>query len=267
MSLFVIVILLGLLEGLTEFIPVSSTGHLILLGEALGFEGERAKIFDVFIQLGAILAVVYLYFPIFRGFFDFQSSNHSDDGVRGWQGISKLAVASLPALIVGFLTHRLIKEHLFNSTVVAVTLIFGGLVMIWVERRGVEPKIRSLSEISLRTALLAGVFQCASLCPGMSRSGSMIIGGMLLGMDRKTAAEFSFLVAVPVMCAAVGYDLLKGWKYLGADDVAPFALGFFVAMVSAVLAIKFFIEILKRYSLTPFAIYRILLGVVVLSLA
>lgn len=262
---FVVILLLGILEGLTEFIPVSSTGHLILLGDALGFQGERAAAFDVFIQLGAILAVVVLYRQRFLSLLDFSPAGGREN-FCGFSGIMKLAAACVPALLVGFLTHHYIKEHLFNSFTVAIALIVGGLVMIWVEKRDRAPTVASLEALSLRVCFGIGIFQCFSLWPGMSRSGSTIVGGMLLGMNRVAAAEFSFLVAVPVMFAATGYDLLKSMKFLHLSDVIPFALGFAVAFVSAMLAIAFFMRLLKRYSLTPFALYRIVLGIIVLAL-
>lgn len=262
-----IVLVLGLLEGLTEFIPVSSTGHLILLGSALGFEGERANAFDIFIQLGAILAVVILYLPRFLNLLDFSGREGAENGFKGKQGITKLALVTTPALIVGFALHHYVKEHLFRPVPVAVALIVGGAVMIWIERRKSLPVVNSLEGISFRGALIIGLFQCLSLWPGTSRSGSTIVGGMLVGLDRKVAAEFSFLAAVPIMCAATGYDLLKSLRFLHAGDILPFGIGFVVALISAMAAIKFFVGLLRRYTLVPFAWYRIILGIIVLLVA
>ncbi|MBN8549430.1 MAG: undecaprenyl-diphosphate phosphatase [Deltaproteobacteria bacterium] len=262
----VVVVLLGLLEGLTEFIPVSSTGHLILLGDLLGFQGERAGAFDVFIQLGAILAVVVLYWNRFLSLLDFSQDGDREESFRGRSGIMKLAAACLPALVLGFLAHRFIKEHLFNSFTVALALIVGGVLMLWVERQKRVAPIVAIEALTLKTCFAIGMFQCLSLWPGMSRSGSTIVGGMLLGLNRVVAAEFSFLVAVPIMCAATGYDLLKSLKFLSVADIVPFGVGFLVAFVSAMLAISFFMKILRKFSLVPFAVYRIALGAIVLAL-
>lgn len=264
MSELFVIILLGIVEGLTEFIPVSSTGHLILVGDALGFKGERAGAFDVFIQLGAILAVVVLYRKRFLSLLDFSAPERS--GFRGQTGLLKLAAAVAPALVVGVIAHSYIKEHLFNSITVAAALIAGGLVLIWIEKRNVLPRVAVIEEIPLRTCFLIGLFQCISLWPGISRSGSTIVGGMLLGLNRVAAAEFSFLVAVPVMFAATGYDLLKSLEFLSVADLFPFALGFVVAFISALLAISFFMQLLKRCTLAPFGIYRIILGLFVLGM-
>ncbi len=259
-----IAIILGILEGLTEFIPVSSTGHLIIVGHLLGFSGATADTFDIFIQLGAILAVVVLYFERFRGLLDFRPGQ---SGFRGINGIVKLLAVSLPALVLGALFHGAIKRYLFNSTTVAIALILGGLVMIWVESRKAKPaRFKSPEELPTRTAFIIGVFQCLALWPGMSRSASTIVGGMLLGLERQLAAEFSFLAAVPVMCAAVGYDLLKSAGSLTSLDVLPFALGFITSFLVAVLSIRVFMRLLNSWTLKPFGYYRIALGALLLFL-
>lgn len=263
MTEIIIAAVLGVVEGLTEFIPVSSTGHLILVGEAIGFEGPRAAAFDVFIQLGAILAVVVLYFRTFVSLFDFRKNPNQLRQFRGLRGITCLAVAVMPALIAGFFAHRYIKEYLFNSPSVAAALIVGGVVMIAVERWLKHPKIHVLDEIPLSACLVVGLFQCFSLWPGVSRSGSTIVGGMVVGLSRTAAAEFSFLVAVPVMFAATAYDLLKSLHFLQLSDVPLFAVGFLVSLISAVLAIRFFMNLLRRFTLVPFAVYRIVLGIIV----
>ncbi len=263
MSDLLIAAILGVVEGLTEFIPVSSTGHLILVGDAIGYKGDTAAAFDVFIQLGAILAVVYLYWPTFLGLLDFKAGTAAKD-FRGQRGILCLLVASLPALVVGFLAHHYIKEHLFNSSTVAAALIVGGLLMILIEHRQAANKVERIEDVSYMQCLGIGLLQCLSLWPGMSRSGSTIIGGMVCGLSRAAAAQFSFLAAVPVMVAATGYDLLKSMAFLHAADAPVFLVGFVVSFVFAVGAIRFFVSLVSRCTLVPFAIYRIILGVVVL---
>jgi len=254
--------ILGLVEGLTEFIPVSSTGHLIIAGQAIGFDADYAATFDIFIQLGAILAVVVLYWNRFLGLLDF----NKEGGFSGTTGILKLLVACLPAFVLGALFHEHIKEYLFSVTTVAYALIFGGILMIIIETYPRQTKAKLLEEISFKQSFLIGVFQCFAMWPGMSRSGSTIIGGLLLGLDRKVAAEFSFLVAVPVMVAAVGYDSLKNLSDFTLEVFPVFAVGFVVSFFTAILAIRFFIAILARFTLRPFGVYRILFGIVVLGL-
>jgi len=253
-------VVLGILEGLTEFIPVSSTGHLILLSTAMEFTGAKADTFSVFIQLGAILAVVFLYPRRFRALLDFSACA----GFSGKHGLLKLLVTCLPAFICGALFHSYIKSLLFMAFPVACALILGGVVMILVERRNSVEHVQELEAISYRQCLGIGLFQCLALWPGISRSGSTIIGGMLLGLERKLAAEFSFLIAVPVMIAAVGYDLLRSMTFLEMSDLPVFTVGFLVSFVIAIIAIKFFLSLLVRFTLAPFGYYRIALGLLVL---
>lgn len=252
--------ILGLIEGLTEFIPVSSTGHLILTGHALGFTGAKADTFEIFIQLGAILAVVVLYLPRFLALLDFRSAAP----FSGWHGLGRLALACAPAFVLGALFHELIKARLFAPFPVALALAAGGLLLIWIERRNAAPQVFSIEQLTPLACFLIGCFQCLSLWPGFSRSGSTIVGAMLLGAERRTAAEFSFFVAVPVMCAAVGYDLLKSLHLFSAADLPVLATGFAVSFVTAILAIKFFIAVLNRFTLAPFGYYRLLLAALVL---
>lgn len=260
---------LGVLEGVTEFIPVSSTGHLVLLGNVLNYVGDKAAAFSIFIQLGAILSVVVLYFDYFWGLL--KCSEAADDprtGFCGGAGILKLFLTSLPALIAGALLHDFIKDRLFQPLPIAAALLAGGIVMIWIENR--EKRIISvqrIGEASYTQCLGVGLFQCLALWPGMSRSGSTIIGAMLLGFERKAAAEFSFIIAVPIMAAAVGYDMLKSYSSLESGDVLFFTVGFVVSFITAAAAIKFFIGILRRYTLRAFGIYRIVLGLLVLAVA
>lgn len=265
MSDLVKAFVLGVVEGLTEFIPVSSTGHLILFGDVLQFHGAKAATFEIFIQLGAIMAVVVLYWPRFRALLDFTAQAGSAD-FKGLDGLSKLFVACLPAFVLGYLAHDYIKEQLFSVLPVSIALLFGGVVMILVERRTREAHVQALEQISLLQCLGIGIFQCLALWPGVSRSGSTIVGGLLLGLERKVAAEFSFLLAVPVMFAATLYDLWKNSSVLGYEDVSVFAVGFLVSFVVAVFAIKFFLRMLERFTLAPFGYYRVVVGGLVLVL-
>lgn len=252
-------VLLGILEGLTEFIPVSSTGHLIILSDLIGFSEERSGCFEVFIQLGAILAVVKLYPQKFRSLIDFKSKNK----FSGKQGLLKLFVATAPALFFGFLFYDSIKKYLFTPQTVAYALFFGGIVLVFIEKVLKNYKKDNLEEVTYRDCLLVGIFQCFAMWPGLSRSGSTIVGGMILGLNKKLAAEFSFFLAVPVMVAAVGYDLLKSFSELTMSDIPIFAVGFIVSYYVAVFAIKFFIKFLSNNSLAPLGIYRIILGLLV----
>lgn len=258
--LIITAIILGIVEGLTEFLPVSSTGHLILAGHALDFTGTTAETFEVFIQLGAILAVVWLYRERFYRLLDFKQTQ----GLQGERGISLLLLTTLPALLVGFLLHDFIKDHLFQPLTVAIGLAVGGVILIVFERFEHHAKIIKLDSITPRQAIAVGLFQLFSLWPGVSRAASTILGGMVQGLDRKTAVEYSFLIAVPVMIAATGYDLLKSLSDLHSSDIALFATGFIVAFVSALLAVRYFVAFVQRFGFTGFGWYRIALAVVVL---
>lgn len=255
------VFILGLVEGLTEFIPVSSTGHLIVTGHLLGFEGEKAATFEVFIQLGAILAVLFLYRERFYRLFKFD-----EKGFAGLNGIFLLALTTFPALFFGALAHSFIKKHLFNPMTVAVGLGIGGIALLGVER--VLPRARrfGLDSLKPKDALLVGLFQCLALWPGVSRSASTIVGGMISGADRKTAAEYSFLAAVPVMFAATAYDLYKSRGILNQSDLLIFAVGFAVSFISALFAVKFFIHLLGNHTLKPFGWYRIAVALLIVLL-
>ncbi len=257
--LYGIAILIGLVEGLTEFIPVSSTGHMIIVGHLIGFTGERADAFEVFIQLGAILAVVGLYRQRFMALIPGRAPAHPQ-GFSGWRGLGLLAATSAPALVLGKLAHHAIKEHLFSPLTVAVGLAVGGIGLILIETLKPRARVTDLDGITMREAVWVGLFQCLSLWPGMSRSGSTIIGGMLAGADRKTTAEYSFLAAVPIMFAATGYDLYKSRHFLHASDAPLFALGFLVSLVSAWFAIRFFIGFLGKHTLKGFGWYRLALA-------
>ncbi len=260
-------LILGIVEGLTEYIPVSSTGHLILSGHLLGFEGrvgkEVADTFEIFIQLGAILAVVAAYPGRFAGLL--RLGDHR--GFSGLRGIRVLVLATLPAGLLGLAIHTQIKNRLFNPLTVAIGLAVGAVWILAVEawkHRSDRPSRRdSLDAISWLDALAIGLFQCLALWPGMSRSSSTILGGMMIGVDRKTATEFSFFAAVPVLAAATLYDLYKSLPILEAAHVPLFAIGFAVSFVCAWLAVKLFLRILARHTLAPFGWYRLAVAAVV----
>ncbi len=259
MQSLAIAIALGIIEGLTEFIPVSSTGHLIVAGNLLGFVGEKAATFEVAIQLGAVLSVLVLYRERFLRLLPRERPQSLVLGstLDGSDGVLRIAAATLPALAAGYLGHGLIKRHLFNPTAVSLALAAGGAALLLVERHIRNRPSASLDSITLGQALGVGLFQILALWPGTSRAAATIAGGMLLGLDRKAAAEFSFLIAVPVMAAATGYDLLKTAHALNAADIAQLAVGFVVSYIVALTTVKTFIRLLNRWSLVPFAYYRL----------
>ncbi len=248
-----IAILLGIVEGLTEFLPVSSTGHLIIAGHLLGFRGESSATFEIFIQLGAILAVVVLERRRFLDLLRFGRPG----GFSGWRGCALLVTTTLPALAAGALVHDWIKDNLFGPATVAWALALGGVALLLVERFRPATGIQDVDRLGYRQALVIGLFQCLALWPGVSRSGATIVGGLLCGLDRRTAARYSFLAAVPVMAAATLFELMKSWSHLGSQDIAPFAVGFVVAFLSAWAAMGWFVALLGRHTLRPFAWYRI----------
>jgi undecaprenyl-diphosphatase len=254
-----IAIILGIVEGLTEFTPVSSTGHLIVAGNLLGFTGDKASTFEVAIQLGAILSVVVLYWNRFLGLIPARTDPQANSlsMLQGWPGLYRIALATLPALIIGYLSHGFIKAHLFTPTTVAWALAVGGFGILIAEKLVSSRPSRPLEKLTARQALGIGLFQTLSLWPGTSRAAATIVGGLLLGLDRKDAAEFSFLIAVPIMIAATGYDMLKTADRLTSEDLIQLALGSVVSFIVAVLSIATFVRILSRWSLAPFAWYRI----------
>ncbi|MBI3419888.1 MAG: undecaprenyl-diphosphate phosphatase [Proteobacteria bacterium] len=254
-------VLLGLVEGLTEFLPVSSTGHLILFGHALKFEGPSASVFDVVIQVGAIVAVLWVYRA------RFWNVAVSLKEPRSQKFVGVLLLAFLPAAALGLLFHHVIKTYLFNPQVVAISLIVGGVVMLVIDRLRLAVTINDVDHMGWLTALKIGLFQCAAMVPGVSRSGATIIGGMFSGLDRKTAAEFSFFLAVPTLTAAALYDLYKNWTGLSSSDLVLMSVGFVSSFVFGMLAIAVFIRLIVRVGFTPFAIYRILLGAIILFFA
>jgi undecaprenyl-diphosphatase len=253
-------VILGIVEGLTEFIPVSSTGHLIVAGHLLGFEGARAGTFEVFIQLGAMLAVVLLYKERFFRLCRTQTSA----GFAGRRGIILLALTTVPALVFGFMTHGFIKEYLFTPATVALGLGLGGAIILLMERFLPPVKKNGLDALNYADAAAVGLCQCLALWPGMSRSACTIVGAMAVGIERETAAQYSFLAAVPVMVAATVLDLYKSSAILQASDLPMFGIGFVVSFVAACLAIKFFLRFLGSHTLVPFGWYRIIIALGIL---
>ena len=256
-------IILGVVEGLTEFLPVSSTGHLIIVSDFLGLNDEKGKVFDIVIQLGAILAVVWE----FRARFARAFSGLASDPVQQRFAMN-LFVAFLPAAIVGLAFQKQIKAFLFNPVSVAIALIVGALVIFAVERwykRHGAPRVTSVDDMTWKDALKVGLAQCFSLIPGTSRSGATIMGGMMFGLSRQVATEFSFFLAVPIMFAATGYQLVKYRDLLSGNDLAPFAVGFVVSFVFALVAVKALIRYVASHDFRAFAWYRIALGIVVLA--
>lgn len=253
-------LLMGVIEGLTEFLPISSTGHLILLGYAIGFQGPPGKVFEVSIQLGAILAVVVLY------------RRRLLEVVTGmWRPATperfyatNIVLAFLPAMVIGATLHSTITTLLFNPWVVSIALILGGIVIIAIERRGTVPTIQTVAKIGPLTAVLVGFGQALAMIPGTSRSGATIITALLCGVDRKTAAEFSFVLAIPTMLAAVAYSLFKARNELSLDGLGLILVGFVAAFVVALLVVRWVIAVIGRIGFTPFGWYRIGLGTLML---
>lgn len=250
-------IIIAIVEGLTEFLPISSTGHMIIAEKALGVtETDFIKVFTVAIQLGAILAVVVLYA---KKFFNFSR----------WQFYVKLAAAVVPALIFGFLFSKKIDALLESSLTVAITMLVGGIVLLFIDKAFTKPTIQSEEKVSYSKAVVIGIWQCIAMVPGVSRSAASIIGGMQQKLTRSAAAEFSFFLAVPTMLAATVYKLLKYYKESGgfsSEEIKQLAIGNIVAFIVAMLAIKFFIGFLKKYGFRVWGIYRIVLGAVLLIL-
>lgn len=252
--------ILGIVEGVTEFIPVSSTGHLILAGDLLGFNDEKAKAFEIFIQLGAILSVLWFYRE--RLLSTVREIPRRADARRF---AINIIAAFIPAAIIGFITHTAIKAYLFNPVTVAVALIIGGIAILLIERMEHRNHVNSTEDITLKQAIGIGFAQCLALFPGVSRSGATIMGGLIIGLDRKVAAEFSFFLAIPTMFAATGYDLLKNRGALSISDIPLFTVGFVTAFISALIVIKAFLRYVSGHNFATFAYYRIIFGVMVLA--
>ncbi|TXE14615.1 undecaprenyl-diphosphate phosphatase [Algoriphagus aquimarinus] len=245
-------IIIAIIEGLTEFLPVSSTGHMILASAAMNIhEEEFVKTFEIFIQLGAILAIALMYIK------------------RFFQGINiylKLLAAFIPTAIIGLLAYDYIKAYLFNPIVVSVSLIVGGIILIFVDKKVVntETKVAEVEDMSYKNAFFIGLFQCLSMVPGTSRAAATIIGGVFNGLNKKQATEFSFLLAVPTMMAASGYDLLKTDLVFTNDQLLMLAIGTVVAFITAWFAVKVFLKFVSKNGFTAFGYYRIALGILFL---
>ena len=251
--------ILGIVEGVTEFLPISSTGHLIIAGDLLNFNDNKGKIFEIVIQLGAILAVC----------FEFRQRlvntvTHITNEASAQNFILNLLIAFLPAAILGLLFLDFIKMHLFSPITVAIALIVGGFAILFIEKYTKHSATQQIEAITRTQALKIGLAQSLALVPGVSRAGATILGGMVFGLTRQTATEFSFFLAIPIMFAATGYDLLKSWGLLSVADLPLFAVGFVTAFISALLVIKVLIKYVTNHDFTAFAWYRIVFGVAVL---
>ena len=255
-------VILGIVEGITEFIPVSSTGHLILAGHWLGFTGDRANTFEIFIQLGAILAIVWLYR---ERFLSVTRTLVREPVSRRF--VTNLILGFIPAAVVGVATHHWIKAVLFTPVVVAAALVVGGVAMLVIERWRPVPRVEDAMDLEPRTALAIGVAQVLALIPGVSRSGATIMGGYALGLSRTAATEFSFFLAVPVLAAASVYDLLGSLSALSRADVPLFTVGFVVSFIAALIVVKSFLRFVAHHRFTSFAWYRILFGGLLLWVA
>lgn len=246
-------LILGIVEGLTEFLPISSTGHLIVAADLIGATGERWNVFNIAIQTGAMLAVAWEYrarffkvdIPLYRN----------------------LIVAFIPAAVLGLLFSKYIKSYLFHAVPVALAFIIGGFIILWVERKPRLARVETADAMTWLDALKVGIAQCFALIPGTSRSGATIIGGMLFGLSRKAATEFSFFLAVPTLVAAGGYDLWKNRALFSVDDIGTFSVGFIAAFTSAFVVIRWLIRYVATHDFRPFAWYRLAFGTVVLVTA
>jgi undecaprenyl-diphosphatase len=259
-------LIMGLVEGFTEFLPISSTGHLILAGSLLNFTTEKAKVFDIAIQAGAILAVMWEYRARIAGVLGGVFSD-----AKQQKFVVNLIVAFLPAAALGFLFNKAIKAHLFAPVPVALAFIVGALVILWAERRHKtvpgSARIESVDDMTLADALKVGCAQAFALIPGTSRSGATIIGGMLFGLSRKAATEFSFFLAIPTLLAATGYSVIKERALLSAADLPLFGIGGLAAFVSAFLCVRWLLRYISTHTFSAFAWYRILFGLVILATA
>ena len=254
---------MGVVEGLTEFLPISSTGHLILAGSLLGFDDAKAKVFDIAIQTGAIFAVILVYWQKIRATLVALPSQR-----QAQRFALNVLIGFFPAVLLGLLLGKAIKAHLFTPTVVASTFIIGGFIILWAERRQQGTvRIQSVDDMGPVDALKVGLVQCLAMVPGTSRSGATIIGGMLLGLSRKAATDFSFFLAIPTLIGAGVYSLYKERALLSAADTPVFAVGLVFSFISAWLCVRWLLRYISSHSFVPFAYYRIVFGVVVLATA
>ena len=261
MSDYIIAVILGILEGVTEYLPVSSTGHMILVGDWLGFDGPRAGVFEVFIQLGAIAAALCIYkekFLYMLRQYDCVHLLKPENWYRRDTGLTlaHVAVGIVPVMLIGFFAHHAVKTYLFSPSTVIIGLIVGGIYILAAEKAKIPVVCNDVEKMTIMQAFLVGIFQILALWPGFSRSGSTIGGGILLGISRKAAADYSFIIAVPVMIVACFYDLLKSFNDLGSGDLAMIAVGFVTAFAVAYVSVLWFLKFLNKSTLAFFAYYR-----------
>jgi len=265
-ALLIKAVVMGIVEGLTEFLPISSTGHLILAGALLGFDDDKAKVFDIAIQTGAIFAVILVYWQKIR-----TTLLELPTQQRAQQFTLNVLIAFLPAVVLGLLFGKTIKAHLFTPVVVATTFIVGGFIILWAEKRqaagGNAVRVLDADDMTWKDALKVGLVQCLAMIPGTSRSGATIIGGMLLGLSRKAATDFSFYLAIPTLIGAGVYSLYKERALLSMADVPLFSVGLVVSFLSAWLCVRWLLRFIATHSFVGFAWYRIAFGVVVLATA
>ena len=259
-------VVMGIVEGLTEFLPISSTGHLILAGALLGFDDDKAKVFDIAIQTGAIFAVILVYWQKIR-----TTLVELPTQKRAQQFVLNVLIGFLPAVVLGLLFGKVIKEHLFTPVVVATTFIVGGFTILWAEKRqaagGTAVRVTDADDMTWKDALKVGLVQCLAMIPGTSRSGATIIGGMLLGLSRKAATDFSFYLAIPTLIGAGVYSLYKERALLTMADVPMFSVGLVMSFLSAWLCVRWLLRFIATHSFVGFAWYRIAFGIVVLVTA
>jgi len=258
--------IMGVVEGLTEFLPISSTGHLILAGSLLGFEGEKAKVFEIAIQTGAIFAVMLVYWQKIRATLVALPTQK-----QAQQFALNVLIAFIPAVVLGLLLGKAIKAHLFTPVVVASTFIIGGFIILWAEKRqATHPaavRVNDVDQMTMLDAVKVGLVQCLAMIPGTSRSGATIIGGMLLGLSRKAATDFSFFLAIPTLIGAGAYSLYKERALLSMADAPMFAVGLVFSFISAWFCVRWLLRYISSHSFVPFAYYRIAFGLVVLLTA
>ncbi|HSO79749.1 MAG TPA: undecaprenyl-diphosphate phosphatase [Chromatiaceae bacterium] len=262
LPLLIKALILGIVEGLTEFLPISSTGHLIIAGSLLDYTNDQSKVFEIVIQFAAILAVCWLYRTRLLGVVKGMWAPGAEQRFA-----LNILIAFMPAAVLGFLLHSLIKAHLFNPISVAFALIVGGFVILWVEKRDLPVRFASVDEITWREALKVGFAQAIAMFPGVSRAGATIMGGVFFGLSRQAATELSFFLAIPTMLAATVLDVYKARDILSLDDVPVFAVGFVSSFVFAMLAIKGLLRFISHHNFNAFAWYRIVFGLIVLGTA
>lgn len=258
--LFLQALFLGIIEGLTEFLPVSSTAHLLIFGKLVAFNGPPGEVFEIVIQLGAILAVCWAYRILL-----IETVTHLHVQGEARDFVRNLILGFLPAGIIGFFGHHLIKETLFDFRIIAVALIAGALIIMIVEAVKPPPRVHKVTEFSWKLALLIGCFQALAVIPGLSRAGATIVGALLLGADRRAATEFSFFLAIPTIFAAAGYDLYQNFDKLSDSNFLTIIVGFVAAFFSALLVVRTVIGFVSRHGFNPFAWYRLFLGAALLA--